>query len=254
MRPARARRTGGLCLRAHGEAIVSGPIEPNPMSRRKAVACVVGGPLLLGALLFLPAGSLAWTAGWVFLLMSLLAVAVSTAVLWRVNPMIFRARSRFQRGTKLWDRRLLAVILPMAAAILPVAALDAGRFRWTALPAWTIVAGYILLLVAFALTAWAQAVNEFFEPGVRIQSERQQRAIDTGPYAVIRHPGYFAAMLLFAGMALSLGSLWALIPAALASAGLVVRTVWEDRLLRTELPGYQDYARRIRWRLVPGLW
>ena len=104
------------------------------------------------------------------------------------------------------------------------------------------------------MTAWAQAVNPFFEPGVRIQSERRQRVFDTGPYRVIRHPGYSSALLLFVGMALSLGSFWALVPAALASAILVLRTALEDRLLRAELAGYEDYTRRIRWRLAPGLW
>jgi len=224
------------------------------MSPGKAVAYAIGGPLLLGALLFLPAGSMSWTAGWVFLLVLFTALAVSAVVLQRVNPTIFRARSRFQPGTKLWDKRLLAFLLPSALVVLPVAALDAGRFRWSVLPAWAIAAGYLVFLAGFALTAWAQAVNEFFEPGVRIQSERHQHVIDTGPYAVIRHPGYIAGMLLFAGVALSLGSLWALIPAVLASVAIIVRTAWEDRLLRAELPGYQDYARRIRWRLVPGLW
>lgn len=110
------------------------------------------------------------------------------------------------------------------------------------------------MLAGIAVTCWAQAVNPFFEPGVRIQSERHQRVIDSGPYRFVRHPGYVAALLLFFGMALALGSYWALLPAALAAALLVLRTAWEDRLLQAELPGYADYARRVRWRLLPGLW
>jgi protein-S-isoprenylcysteine O-methyltransferase Ste14 len=145
-------------------------------------------------------------------------------------------------------------MLPAALGIMPVAALDARRFGWSTLPTWAVAAGYAVFLAGFALGAWAQAVNEFFEPGVRIQSERHQRVIDAGPYALIRHPGYVSGMLVFAGTALSLGSLWALVPAALASIVLVVRTAREDRLLRARLPGYQDYVGRVRWRLVPGLW
>ncbi len=209
---------------------------------------------LLGALLFLPAGSIAWTRGWIFLLVFFTALAISAAVLRRLNPEIFRARSRIRPGTKGWDRALLAVILPAMIAILPVAALDDGRFHWHPLPSWAIDFGYGALLAGIALTAWAQAVNRFFEPGVRIQSERGHHVIDTGPYAIIRHPGYVAAMLLFAGLALSFGSLWALVPASVASIVLVLRTALEDCLLRADLPGYQDYARRVRWRLIPSLW
>jgi protein-S-isoprenylcysteine O-methyltransferase Ste14 len=234
--------------------MVDAPIEPPPMSRRRAIAYAVGGPIFLAGLLFVPAGSAEWTNGWIFLLVFLTATVVSIVVMRRVNPVIFRARSRLQPGTKLWDKRLLTLMLPAALAIVPLAALDAGRFRWSPLPTSAIVVGYALLLAGYALGAWAQAVNRFFEPGVRIQSERHHRVIDTGPYAVIRHPGYVSGMWVFAGAALSLGSLWALIPAAFASLILVIRTVLEERLLRAELPGYLDYASRIRWRLVPGLW
>jgi protein-S-isoprenylcysteine O-methyltransferase Ste14 len=230
------------------------PIQPPPMSRRQVVAYCVGGPIALAGLLFLAAGSVTWLNGWIYLLVFLAATLVCVLILRRVNPMIFRARSRFQPGTKRWDLRLLMLMLPAAFSIIPVAALDVVRFRWSDLPTWAIAAGYVLFLAGFALGAWAEGVNEFFEPGVRIQSERHQRVIDTGPYALIRHPGYVSGMLVFAGTALSLGSLWALIPAAVASIVLVTRTALEDRLLRAELSGYQDYARRIRWRLIPGLW
>jgi protein-S-isoprenylcysteine O-methyltransferase Ste14 len=224
------------------------------MSRGRAVAYSVGGPIFMAVLLFLPAGSLAWNNGWIFLLVFFSATIVCVSILRRVNPMIFRARARFQPGTEAWDLRLLSVMLPAALGIMPVAALDAGRFGWSSLPAWAIVGGYAVFLAGFGLGAWAQAVNEFFEPGVRIQSERHQRVIDAGPYALVRHPGYVSGTLVFAGTALSLGSLWALIPAGLATMVLVVRTVLEDRLLQARLPGYQDYAHRVRWRLVPGFW
>ena len=116
------------------------------------------------------------------------------------------------------------------------------------------ILGYVLIIAGFAVTTWAQAVNPFFEPGVRLQRERGQRVVKSGPYAIVRHPGYFGALLIFAGLALALGSWWALVPAAWASAILVFRTRREDTLLRAALDGYADYARRIRFRLVPGLW
>lgn len=230
------------------------PREPSAMSRSAAIAYAIGLPLSLLLLIFLPAGTLAWRPGWVFIAVLVLAFGLSALVLARVNPIIFRARSRFQKGTKAWDRTLLAMILPAMVAILPVAALDAGRFQWLPVPSWAVLVGYAALLAGVALTAWAQAVNPFFEPGVRIQAERHQHVIDSGPYRFVRHPGYIAAIATFFGMALALGSVLALLPAALASALLALRTSWEDQLLRTELPGYEDFARRVRWRLVPGLW
>ena len=103
-------------------------------------------------------------------------------------------------------------------------------------------------------TAWAEAVNRFFEPGVRIQTDRGQTVIDTGPYAFVRHPGYVGACLLFVGIALSLGSLGAVIPAGLASLLLLLRTRWEDPTLQAELPGYEGYTKRVRSRRIPGVW
>jgi protein-S-isoprenylcysteine O-methyltransferase Ste14 len=230
------------------------PREPSPMSRSTAIAYAIGLPLSLLGLIFLPAGTIAWRPGWIFLTVLILGFGTSALVLARVNPMIYRARSRFQAGTKTWDKALLAVILPAMAAILPVAAFDAGRFHWSAVPAWAVLSSYVGVLAGIAVTGWAQAVNPFFEPGVRIQSERHQRVIDIGPYRFVRHPGYVAALFLFFGMALALGSFWALVPAGLAAVLLVLRTSWEDQLLRAELPGYDDYSRRVRWRLVPGIW
>ncbi len=229
-------------------------IDPPPMPRRTALAYAVGLPLALLALIFLPAGSLTWAPGWLFLGVLVIGFALSALVLARVNPVIFRARSRFQPGTKGWDKALLAVMLPAMTAVLPVAALDAGRYHDASVPAWMVVLGYFGMLAGIAVAAWAQAVNPFFEPGVRIQSERLQRVIDSGPYRVVRHPGYIAALWLFFGMALALGSFWALLPAALAAALLIVRTAWEDRLLQAELAGYAAYAQRVRWKLIPGLW
>jgi protein-S-isoprenylcysteine O-methyltransferase Ste14 len=89
---------------------------------------------------------------------------------------------------------------------------------------------------------------------VRIQRERGHHVVSAGPYAIVRHPGYVSAIIIFAGMALALASWWALVPAAWASAILILRTSWEDALLRAELDGYADYARRARFRLAPGIW
>lgn len=233
---------------------MTGASEPPPMSRIMAVLYAIGLPVILGVLVFAPAGRLDWAPGWIFLGVMGAAFGASALYLARVNPAIYRARSRFQPGTKRWDLALLAVMLPAMVAEIPLATFDAGRAAWSQVPAWAVALGYALLLGGVAVTGWAQAVNPFFEPGVRIQSERHQRVISGGPYAIVRHPGYSAAIATFLGLPLALASWWALVPGALASMLLILRTALEDRLLQAELAGYADYARETRFRLAPGLW
>lgn len=228
--------------------------DPKPMSRAAAILYAISLPLGLVALIFLPAGRINWCPGWIFVVVVVATFGLSALVLARVNPVIFRARSRFQPGTKQWDLILVSVILLAFSAEIPIAALDAGRMAWSAVPLWVVLLGYILLVGGIALTAWAQAVNPFFEPGVRIQSERGQRVVTSGPYAIVRHPGYTAAIGMFTGIPLALSSWVALLPAALAIVLLIIRTAWEDRLLQAELPGYSEYARQRRYRLFPGIW
>jgi protein-S-isoprenylcysteine O-methyltransferase Ste14 len=229
-------------------------VDPKPMSRTSVILYAIGLPLALLALVFLPAGRIDWLPGWIFIAVLAGTFGLSALVLARVNPVIYRARSRFQPGTETWDLILLAVMLPAMVVEIPLATLDAGRMGWSNVPSWVVLIGYVLLIGSIVVTTWAQAVNPFFEPGVRIQKEREQRVITSGPYKFVRHPGYAAAIVLFVGISLALASWWALLPAAVAIALLVVRTSWEDRLLQAELPGYADYARRTRYRLLPGLW
>lgn len=228
--------------------------EPEPMSRTKAISYAIGLPLALLVLVFLPAGRLDWVPGWVFIAFLVVSYGIATLIMRRVNPVIFRARSRFQAGTKRWDLILVSLMCLGMIAEIPLGTLDAGRMAWSAMPISIVILGYILLAAGIALGTWAQAVNRFFEPGVRLQRERGQHVISNGPYAFVRHPGYVSAIMIFAGLALAIGSWWALIPAAWASGLLILRTSWEDALLQAELEGYADYARRVRFRLLPGLW
>ena len=215
----------------------------------------LGGILLFFVLgLFLPAGTWMWTKGWLFILVIVLASILGTLYLRRVNPEVIAARINRHKGTKRWDRILLAIFRPTVLTISVLAALDDGRFHWFHVPWWGCVVGYTLLIAGMVGLTWAESVNKFFEQTVRIQTDRGHKVIDTGPYALVRHPGYVAACLLFMGMPLSLGSFWTLVPAAVSCLILVVRTVWEDQTLREELAGYEEYAQRVRYGLVPGVW
>lgn len=122
------------------------------------------------------------------------------------------------------------------------------------MPWWVCVFGHFLLLIGTGILTWAESVNRFFEPVVRIQTERGHKVIDAGPYAIVRHPGYVAFILVSVSTALCLGSVWALVPAGLASSLLVLRTQWEDQTLQAQLPGYKEYTQRVRSKLIPGVW
>lgn len=228
--------------------------QPESIDRRRLITSVAWTLLIFPLCLFLPAGTWAWRRGWLFLVVTLAASFVATLYLRRVNPGVVAARVNRHEGTRSWDRILLGLLFTAVLAIPILAALDDGRFHWSRLPWWACLLGYALFLAGMAGTTWAEAVNRFFEPTVRIQSERGHRVVDTGPYAVVRHPGYVAACLLFAGIALCLGSLWALVPAGLGALVLFVRTRWEDRMLQNELTGYREYTQRVRFRWIPGLW
>jgi protein-S-isoprenylcysteine O-methyltransferase Ste14 len=229
--------------------------QPEPTDRRRLVVSVASTLLIFVLCLFLPAGTLGWTRGWLFFFVTVAASILLTVYLQRVNPDVVAARVNRHTGTKRWDLLLGAIFLLPAMLALPiVAALDDGRYHWFRLPWWGGVLGYILLIAGILGLTWAESVNKFFEPSVRIQTDRGHRVIDSGPYAIIRHPGYVSGFLVFIGMALSLGSLWALIPGVLTCLLLVVRTILEDRTLIRELPGYEAYAQRVRYRLIPGLW
>jgi protein-S-isoprenylcysteine O-methyltransferase Ste14 len=230
------------------------PGHPEPTDRRRLILSVGWTLLIFVLCLFLPAGTWAWPRGWLFFFVTLVTSIVITVYLQRVNPDVVAARVNRHEGTKGWDRILLGIFIPMMVLILPVAALDDGRYHWSHVPWWACGIGYVLLIAGMAGVTWAESANKFFEPTVRIQTDRGHKVIDTGPYAIVRHPGYIAGCLLCLGMPLSLGSFWALIPAALACLLLILRTVWEDRTLRDELSGYREYAQRVRSRLIPGVW
>jgi protein-S-isoprenylcysteine O-methyltransferase Ste14 len=232
-----------------------GDHETNPagVDRRRLLLSFLVIPLILASL-FLPAGTWAWPRGWLFVVVLLVTGSVSFIYIQRKNPELIAARINRHQGTKSWDKILLGVFLTMSLAIFPVAALDDGRFHWYPMPWWVCGLGYVLLLIDMGGLTWAQVENKFFEPTVRLQTDRDQKVIETGPYAIVRHPGYVSASILFIGLALGLGSLWALIPAGLCVLLLALRTQWEDQTLQAELPGYKEYAARVRYKWMPGIW
>ena len=213
-----------------------------------AVLAVLAG-VLLGV-----SGDGRWVEAWLLLAVFALTQATAFREMKR-QPDLLMERSKVQPGTKPWDKllvALLAFVCPLGTWI--TAALD-HRFGWTGREhtAW-IAAGFVLMLAGIRLMQWAIAVNRFFSATVRIQSDRGQTVVSSGPYAYVRHPGY-AGMLAWAiGTPIALGSRWALLPTALGVVVLIVRTVLEDRTLQAELAGYTVYTSRVRSRLLPHVW
>ncbi len=220
----------------------------------RAILTLGGFLFFLAIALFLPAGDIRWVDGWVFLLVFFLLTVTAIAYLWRTNPDIFVARSRIRPGTKTWDKVLVTFLLLSFFSIFPVAGFDAGRFHGSRVSPGLVILGYVLLCAGYFLSIWVYAVNKFAEPTVRIQTERGHKVIDTGPYAIVRHPLYLGALLMCVGIPLALGSFWALLPGAAGALILIVRTILEDRTLQAELEGYKEYAARVRHRLIPGVW
>jgi protein-S-isoprenylcysteine O-methyltransferase Ste14 len=233
------------------------PVDPGEMESSLANAVmkrmlqVLLTYLVLAASLLLSSGDLSWVWAW-----ACLAVGLGILVL---NVLILPAELIAERGhprdnVKHWDKVLTSIASLATLAVPIVAGLD-QRYKWSPQ---LIPAIHLIGLASFALGqglfSWAMASNEYFSTAVRIQMERGHTVATGGPYRFIRHPGYTGYSVSFLAMPLALGSLWALIPAALTACLLVVRTSLEDRTLRDELPGYEEYSERVRYRLLPGVW
>lgn len=210
-------------------------------------------PVLLGGLLFGTAGRVDWLAAWICLAVFVASAAAVSLYVWRVNPAVLAARAQKPRFEQRWDRLWVALYAPLPLVMLAVAGLDVGRAAPT--PAWAAVAaGAGAIVAGCAVVGWAMGVNRTLFVTVRVERERGHAVEQRGPYRFVRHPYYLGLVLVIVGVAVGLGSLYAAIPGGLAAVLVAIRAHLEDRLLQRELAGYADYARRVRWRLVPGLW
>ena len=218
---------------------------------RKQIVSVI----LMMVVLFWPAGTLAWTAGWLMVGMMIVSVLIQWLVILPHNPDLFAERSKLQPGSKKWDvflATLVAVILPMITWI--ISGLD-FRLNWSAtIPLGWVIGSAAIWLAGYGITLWAMMANTFFSATVRIQTERGHHVIDKGPYGWVRHPGYLGALVVQLTTPVVLGSWWAWIPSVIALVMYTLRTRWEDNTLKHELPGYVEYASRVRYRLFPGIW
>ena len=216
---------------------------------------IAGMFVVFAAALFLAAGTLAWFAGWVFLALFFGFVIAISLWLLKNDPALLRERmAGFRIAEKGWDRVILAIMHVLFFAWLVVMPFDAMRFQWSQIPAWLRIIGVLLLLGSFVLLFLTFRENSYLSPVVRVQGERGQHVISTGPYRHVRHPMYAAALLLFVGTTMLLGSWYGLFLSVLLEVIIARRAVLEERTLREELPGYDAYLTKVKYRLLPYIW
>ena len=213
--------------------------------------------LLIPLVLFICGGDISWWQAWLYSMLILAAGIGGRMWAEQRHPGLTAERQNIEsiQNAKAWDKVLAPLMaVSIGFPMVIVAGLD-HRYSWSPeFPLWLIMIGFIFISLGYAFAAWALAENRFFSSVVRIQTDRGHVVCDSGPYRFVRHPGYAGNILALFGIVLALGSVWTLIAAAVALIIAVIRTVLEDHTLQEELPGYRDYVRRVRYRLIPGIY
>ena len=219
----------------------------------RRVVPVIFGFVITAVCLFGSAGRLGWPNAWILLGLNFAASVTTTALLWHSHELLAE-RSNVRAG-KSWDKKIVGMVVvvgPVATWI--TAGLD-QRFGWSrGMPAWAMAAAIAAAVLSAALIAWAMRSNRFFSSVVRIQKDRGHTVVASGPYRFIRHPGYTGMAGFTLATPIILNSSWAFIPAGATAALTVLRTALEDRTLHNELDGYAEYARTVRYKLLPAIW
>jgi protein-S-isoprenylcysteine O-methyltransferase Ste14 len=222
-------------------------------ARTQMVLRALLAPVLMIGLLFLVAGRWNYWQAWVYTIINTIVLVLMGTLLTK-NSELVEERLNPKEGMKGWDKFYFAVTTPLYMIALVIGGLDA-RFGWTTnIPLilyWTSVMVY---LIGQAIFLWARYTNNYFSSVVRIQTDRGQTVCKDGPYHYVRHPGYVGGFLFTVTIGLMLGSWWASIPQVIAGLMLIWRTAREDRTLQMELPGYAEFARETKYRLLPGVW
>ncbi|HTI14600.1 MAG TPA: isoprenylcysteine carboxylmethyltransferase family protein [Dictyobacter sp.] len=219
------------------------------------VGQIAGMLLVFALILFLAAGTIAWVAGWIFLVLFFCFVIAITLWLYRNNPGLLKERMTVSRSDqKAWDKVFFIILNVFFLVWLIVMPLDGGRFHWSQVPFWLQVVGVVALLCSFYLFFATFRENSYLSPMVRIQEERGQTVVATGPYHFVRHPMYAAALLFLLGTPLLAGSWYGVLAGLFLICLIARRAVLEENTLRAELQGYDTYMTHVKYRLIPYIW
>ncbi len=212
------------------------------------------GVVMACVILFLCAGHWDWVWGWSAVATLVFWVGATALAVIPTHPAVLAERTRPRKGSKSWDTVFMSIVAVIVLAVYVVGGLD-ERNGWTVgFPEAVQILGVIVAVIGYALFVWATASNAFFSQMVRIQEERGHAVATGGPYQFVRHPGYLGGILAYVGMPMMLGSLPATALGLATAVLMVVCTSLEDRTLLRELNGYREFAARVRYRLLPGLW
>jgi protein-S-isoprenylcysteine O-methyltransferase Ste14 len=197
-----------------------------------------------------------WWQAWAYAVSSVLAFAISRLIVARKHPDLIAERARFMdaKDTKPWDK-VLAPLLGLGSILILVVAGFDKYYGWS--PASNLTVNLVALIgivLGYGFSSWALIENRFFAGTVRIQTERGHHVVSTGPYRIVRHPGYAGGLFGYVFIPLLLNSLWAWLPTILLAVVMITRTALEDKTLQVELPGYKEFAQKTRYRLLPGIW
>ena len=208
------------------------------------------GLLLVGLLLFLPAGTLSYTYGWLFVGLLFIPMLIAGFIMLAKSPEFLKKRLDAKEKQSA-QKGVVALSGLMFIAGFVVAGLD-YRFGWSAMPTWVVATASVLFLIAYALYAEVMRENAYLSRTIKV--EEGQKVVDTGLYGIVRHPMYAVTILLFIMIPLILGSWYALIAFAVYPAIIIVRLLDEEKLLTEELPGYAEYKQKVKYRIIPFVW
>ncbi len=231
-------------------------MKKETVSKLQLILRSIIGTIFFVAILFIPAGTFNWPEAWILLTSYLLFIAFLVFWLKKNNPGLLAERQQASRkkDVKTWDNIIITAYSILLLIMLALAGLDVKRFGWSKLPFTLEILGFLGFIPAMYLGFRTMVHNSYLSERVRIQEERGHTVCSSGPYRLVRHPMYVAVLLGMLCFPLALGSLYALIPAVLIIFLFILRTAMEDKTLRKELPGYQEYAEKVRYRLFPGIW
>jgi len=210
--------------------------------------------LLLFFLIFVPAGTLNWPEAWTFLVLYFSSVIGLLVWMKKKAPGLLKERMAKKKDAKTWDKIIISLYSLFLVVLLVVPGLDAVRFRWSRIPLFLKMLAFIGYVPAVGFAFWAVKENAYLSDVVRIQKDRGHTVCTTGPYRYVRHPMYAGIILVMICLPLSLGSLYSYIPSFMIVVLFVIRTALEDKTLKEELPGYREYTKKVRFRLLPGIW
>ena len=221
----------------------------------KALAFLVITFLYFALIMFLAAGTLAWPAAWIYLILLCGWCLIGIILLLKYNPGLLEERLNLsQQNQKTWDKVILVLFQLFILVWTVLISLDAVRFHWSRMPLAFQAVGAVAMVVSFFILSLVFRENSFLSGAVRIQEERGHTVVSTGPYHYVRHPMYVGGILLFLSIPLLLGSWYGLLAILLFTPVFLVRAVLEERTLRKELPGYDAYMAQVKYRLIPHVW